>query len=225
MANGPLEKMRILAYPSPLFEQSGPPALEYELMFNPASYSQTFAMGLDLNQQFGANKVLPKFHMVKPQVYSFDFIIDGTGATGDSRDVDKDTKRLLKIVGFFGEIHAPFFLTLNWGTFTVRAVLQDISFNYDLFDPSGKPIRAKVKASFVEAIPDLLAALLGGKTSPDLTHFRVFKEGDTLPVLCREIYGDENLYIEVAAANDITNFRNIKPGTELSFPPIDKEEA
>ena len=36
------------------------------------------------------------------------------------------------------------------------------------------------------------------------------------------IYGDPLLYIEVAKANGLTDFRNLKPGRTLVFPPVEK---
>ena len=39
--------------------------------------------------------------------------------------------------------------------------------------------------------------------SPDLTHVRMVKAGDTLPGFCEQIYGDPRLYLKVAAANGL----------------------
>ncbi|HEU6454372.1 MAG TPA: peptidoglycan-binding protein, partial [Roseateles sp.] len=58
--------------------------------------------------------------------------------------------------------------------------------------------------------------------SPDLTHKRVVKAGDRLPLLCNEIYGTPHLYLQVAAANGLDDFRNLAPGTQLFFPPLEK---
>jgi len=46
-------------------------------------------------------------------------------------------------------------------------------------------------------------------------------DGDTLPAMCDRLYGDSKYYIAVAAANGLTSFRDIKPGTPLVFPPKD----
>ena len=49
-----------------------------------------------------------------------------------------------------------------------------------------------------------------------------YQAGDQLPVLCRLIYGDPQLYLRVARANGIDNFRDIPPGTQVFFPPLEK---
>jgi nucleoid-associated protein YgaU len=48
------------------------------------------------------------------------------------------------------------------------------------------------------------------------------KAGDTLPLMTEEIYGDDKYYLEVARINNITSFRQLQPGTEIFFPPIEK---
>ena len=60
------------------------------------------------------------------------------------------------------------------------------------------------------------------KSSPDLTHERVVKEGDNLPLMTYRIYGDPKYYLEVARVNGLTNFRKLTPGQKIVFPPIEK---
>jgi nucleoid-associated protein YgaU len=59
-------------------------------------------------------------------------------------------------------------------------------------------------------------------SSPDLTHIRMVKDGDTLPLMSFRIYGDSKYYLEVAKANNITNFRKLTVGRKIFFPPIEK---
>jgi nucleoid-associated protein YgaU len=48
------------------------------------------------------------------------------------------------------------------------------------------------------------------------------KAGDTLPWLCYNIYGDSRYYLEIARVNKLINFRKLREGDELYFPPIAK---
>lgn len=217
-----LEKMRIIASLTPFFEQYSPPVFEYEVMFNPAKYGQKYKATYNDDQPPGSKGILPKFVDVQPQTYTFEFVIDGTGATGSKRDVNQDVKKFMRTTGFFGEIHSPLFLTLSWGTLIVRCIMESADVTYDLFDPEGRPLRARITASFKEIIPDLVRTLLEGKSSPDLTHVRTVQEGDTLPLMAQRIYGDASLYIQVAEANNLSNFKKLIVGSTLVFPPIDK---
>ena len=49
------------------------------------------------------------------------------------------------------------------------------------------------------------------------------QEGDSLPLMCHRIYGDARYYLEVARTNALVDFRSLRPGTELLFPPLEKE--
>jgi nucleoid-associated protein YgaU len=40
--------------------------------------------------------------------------------------------------------------------------------------------------------------------------------------MCYSIYGDPKYYLQVAEVNGISNFRQLKPGTDHFFPPIEK---
>ncbi len=95
-----------------------------------------------------------------------------------------------------------------------------MNIDYKLFNPNGSPIRAVVKVKFISATDAELTAAKENKKSPDLTHVRMVKEGDTLPLMTFRIYGDSKYYLEVAKANKIQNFRKLKVGQEIFFPPI-----
>jgi hypothetical protein len=89
-----------------------------------------------------------------------------------------------------------------------------------MFDMFGLPIRAKISASFTERTPSGLGALLSMLSSPDLTHKIEVKEGDILPLLTYKTYNNQNYYLQVARVNKLKNFRKLKAGTTLVFPPI-----
>jgi len=98
--------------------------------------------------------------------------------------------------------------------------------NYDfkLFDPQGQPLRATAKVTFKSDETDALRESFNKANSPDLTHRRTVKAGDTLPLMCHRIYGDASMYLQIAKINKLLNFRNIEVGQELFFPPIDKSK-
>lgn len=65
---------------------------------------------------------------------------------------------------------------------------------------------------------------LGLNGSPDLTHYRTVKEGDTLPLMAQRHYGSPGYVGLVVAANRLENHRALKVGRKLYFPPIDKTQ-
>ena len=56
--------------------------------------------------------------------------------------------------------------------------------------------------------------------SPDITHKRIIKQGDTLALMTQKIYNDQHYYMDVANVNRLDGFRKTTPGTEIFFPPI-----
>ena len=56
------------------------------------------------------------------------------------------------------------------------------------------------------------------RSSPDRTRVRVFRDGETLPLLAYEAYGDARLWRLIAKENKIARPRFIQPGTPLRNP-------
>ena len=102
--------------------------------------------------------------------------------------------------------------------------MKSADITYTLFKSDGYPLRAKVKATFSENIEDTLRTAKEGKKSPDFTHQRIVKDGDTLPLMTYRIYGDDSYYLEVARINGLTNFRKLETGTIIQFPPLKQEK-
>src|SRR5438270_677363 len=128
------------------------------------------------------------------------------------------------VLTYDGDIHEPRDVQLLWGTLSFTGKLTSLQFNYKLFQPDGTPIRAIATAAFIGSIDDNLREALKKSNSPDLTHIRKVAQGDTLSLMTYKIYGDASYYIEVARINKLVNFRNLAPGTEILFPPINKSK-
>lgn len=126
---------------------------------------------------------------------------------------------------FSGDIHSPRFVKVSYKDLIFKGQLDSLKITYTLFDPSGTPMRAVAQASFTEYIDQVTLDKLANRKSPDLTHVRVIKNGDTLPLMCNKIYGNSKYYLEVAKVNNLSDFRNLIPGTKLFFPPLDKTTA
>ena len=105
-------------------------------------------------------------------------------------------------------------------TLLFKGRLESLTLNYTLFRPNGMPLRARANASFVGFTDELLLHSKIKKNSPDLTHVITVQAGDTLPLLCNRIYGRSDYYSQVAEVNGLTAFRDLRPGTQLVFPPL-----
>src|SRR5205814_10247697 len=149
------------------------------------------------------------FKQAKPGDMTLTFFLDGTGASGRLVDVQSMVEQFQTVTGYSGDLHRPNYLKVMWGTLQIkRCVLNSASIAYKLFKPDGVPLRALVTASFSDNSDDTTRVALAQDHSADLTHRRVVKAGDNLPRLCHEIYGDPRLFLRVAHANGIDDFRN-----------------
>ncbi len=216
-----LEKLRILAFDKP--DYTGSPVGEFRAYVNPAEITLSYEVEFDSAQGAGTTNSRMEFKKVKPGDMTLAFFIDGTGADGRRVDVRQEIEKFQTVTGYNGNIHRPNYLKVVWGTLQVkRCVLKSASIAYKLFRPDGVPMRAVVTASFTDNSDDKTRVAMADDRSPDLTHVRVVHAGDTLPDLCYRIYGDPLLYLEVARANSLDDFRKLVPGTRIVFPPLER---
>lgn len=216
----------------------------FTALINPTGFSLTHKVEYNTERKEGANATNAQFIKKSPQILQLEFLFDGTGVTEANTGnklinkikeglgkrnpfsrtaVEKQLEDFYKATGDFkGTIHKPYTVTVTWGKFEFKGSLTELTIDYKLFNKDGSPLRAIGKATFLESISDELAALMANKNSPDLTHKRTVQDGDTLPIMTERIYGDSKYYLEVAKVNNLINFRQLKPGTELYFPPIEK---
>lgn len=220
MPGGQLEKLVVRAYSAPDYAESALVGT-FTAYVNPAELTIAYEMEYDAAQGSGTTGARMDFKKVKPGDLQLVFFLDGTGANGTRIDVQEQVDAFTDLTGYNGDIHRPNYLLVAWGTITVkRCVLKSASIAYKLFKPDGTPLRAAISASFVDAVEDQTRVALAQDSSPDLTHVRVLRAGQTLAGLCHEIYGDAALALKVARANGLDGVRRVAPGTRLRFPPL-----
>jgi hypothetical protein len=196
---------------------------EFEAFVNPNEITLSYEMEYDSAQGSGTTGSRMEFKKVKPGDMSLTFFLDGTGASGRALDVQDKIAEFQAVTGYDGSIHRPNYLKVVWGTLQVkRCVLKSATIAYKLFKPDGVPLRAVITANFTDNSDDQTRVALAQDESPDLTHVRLVKAGDTLPLLCYQIYGDPAYYLEAARVNRLDQFRVLRPGTHIVFPPLEK---
>ena len=225
--SGNLQKMLITAYDDSNFETK---AKEFSVYINPATYSHSYRICYNDIQAQGSSGSSSDFNKIATEKVNFELIFDGTGVvpsalpgllpfTGDG--ISKQIAEFKDIVcKYCGNIHSPKFVELAWGTLRFNCRLESLAITYTLFKPDGTPLRAKADAVFIGYTSGKLLALQAKKCSPDLTHIVTVRAGDTLPMMCYTIYGSSAYYAGVAAANGLTDFRQLVPGAQLRFPPL-----
>lgn len=218
---GALERLIIKAYERP--DYSGQLVGEFDAYVNPNEITIAYEAENDSPQVAGTTANRVNFKEMKPGDLSLTFSLDGTGANGRPLAVQSKVEQFQTVTGYNGNIHRPNYLKVVWGTLQVkRCVLKRASIAYRRFRSDGVPMRAVITATFTDSADDQTRAVRAQDQSPDLTQIRLVRAGDTLPLLCHEIYGNPLLYSKVAGANGIDDFRNLTPGTRIFFPPLEK---
>jgi len=227
--SGGLNKLKITAYSDGDFKkQVGDPFL---VTINPQKYSHGYKIKYTDPQAQGSSGGSPNFNKVPSESVSFELVFDGTGVVppptpSAAPDVGKQVDAFKALIfGYDGQIHSTKFLVLAWGTLLFKCRMTELKLDYTLFKPDGAPLRATATASFVGYNDEAELALQANKSSPDLSHLVTVKAGDTLPLLCWDVYGTSAYYVQVARANGLSGFRYIPPGTRLLFPPLQEAPA
>ena len=238
-----LEKLRITAYTDRKRSQWKPVKIflgleenVFEVPFNPDSYRSSHRVNYQRPQGINMPDKPARYAFTSPDELSLKLTLDGTGVsyTGAveaarvvlDRSVTQQIDKFKKVcLTMNGEIHEPNFLRISWGPLDFKGRLKSLDIKFLSFDSGGRPIRAELDVVFVkdEMLEEI--ARKAGKQSPDVTHSRIVRAGDTLPLLCRAIYGSSHYYLFVARVNRLDDFRNLTPGQELVFPPVVAQQA
>ena len=205
----------------------------YEAMFNPESFSQKYEIEYGKNQGLNSTNKQVSYVRSRPRVLNLKLIVDGSGVhemgilqLGGAQTVSDRVKKLIDLTfRMNGSIHEPNYLVVEWGgkedgglIFSCR--LGSVDVTYTGFNRDGSPLRAELDVVLISDQDVQKRMAQENKRSPDLTHSRIVKSGDTLPLLSKEVYGSSTYYLRVAQANNLDDFRNLTPGQKLFFPPL-----
>lgn len=244
---GKLEKLTLRAFKPAASPEDKPvpsdsPEDTYVVQVNPGTYTLNKLINYSRQTGHGDTASEALYNNTPPANLSFEFLFDGTGVVPEPSELgdiplvgaiasalsgpkkfvvmDEIQKFDRLVHAFDGTIHRPRELLLVWGALVFPCVLTSVSYRYTLFKPDGTPLRAIAACSFCEHVPRSLAERKKNATSPDLTHLRDVREGDTLPAMAYAIYGKPELYLEVARVNKLVNFRRLRPASRVAFPPV-----
>lgn len=229
--SGNLTKVHIEAYSDDAYNSL---VGAFDVLYNPNTYDVEYKNEFDTSRPENANDSLPQFKSAKGKDLVIELLWDATGAsfTGIAEEftriraeghVEASIQRFLALTfELQADTHRPNFLKVNWGTLMFQGVLTSAKVTYSLFANDGKPLRAKMNCTFMSHRALEEQAAETQRNSPDLTHYLAVDGSLSLPSLSFKVYRDPKYYLEVAKHNRLNNFRSLKQGTRLAFPPIEK---
>jgi len=219
-----LEKLTITAFKD---EDRKVETGKFIVMFNPSSYSQSYVNKLVSPPVVGTAGTALAYAGPVPSSLSLAFTLDGTGVHDigifaiTAETVAQRVKQFLSVAHEYkGTIHEAHYLVVEWGALSYSCRLAKADITYTSFDRDGQPLRAEVKAEFLYDKSTKMIAKEAQLESPDVTHARIVRSGDTLTLLTKEVYGSSARYLDVARWNGLDDFRDLVPGQQIFFPPL-----
>jgi Contractile injection system tube protein len=140
--------------------------------------------------------------------------------TDQGNDVNSDIAFLESLTQIDSTLHAPPVVQFDWANFSFTGVVASVREKLTLFAEDGRVLRARLALSlksYKAAEVQLRDLKL---SSPDRSHARVLREGETLAHIANEAYGDPRMWRPIALANNIDRPRFVEPGTPLWIPAM-----
>lgn len=218
MSDG-LTKMKIIGFKEGIFRTK---RNEITLQINPNSLKYSMGVSYSKDKRIGISGKEIKFNACENSSLSFEILLDDTGIIPLTRKSIVDTINFLEEVFYNidGETHEPNYLHINWGSFNYKGRVSSLSYDYTMFRSDGSPLRVKISTTITGYMDKLYESQIVQRRSPDLSRLITFKSGESIAYWCNEIYGDASYCVDVARYNNLSNFRNIQPGTSIMFPPL-----
>jgi hypothetical protein len=199
---------------------------EIPCALNPESYTVTKSNIWTFKPTNSTDTPKPEFGGGLPRMTHVQLLFDTT-LLGPDQSVKGVANDLLKMMDIAKG--APPFVTFTWGSQeSWKAAPLSVSVHYTLFHPNGEPIRALVDLELAQADKGSTASSSSaGKTQNPTTRairgMRVHRvrDGDSLPSIAYEAYGDATRWRAIAEASGIDDPLSLRRGTELTIPRLE----
>lgn len=212
-----------------LINVSVDPEEPIDVLFNPTEYSIDGGASYAELQIPGADMPILQFVRGEAQTLTLELFLDGTTRR---EPIEEDLNHLRDFVRINGDLHAPPVCRFEWGRSVTEGASQGAQENaftgvvtslrerHTLFNEDGRILRTRVTLTLKSYRSVDVQNRETPRESPDRTHIRVLREGETLSQLANETYGDARLWRVIASENGIERPLFVEPGTALRVPSL-----
>jgi hypothetical protein len=191
-----------------------------ECAFNPQDYTVSKANVWTYKPSQSDDLPKPEFGGGMPMTYKLSLLLDAS-LDGPDKSIKDAANRLM--AAMHGNAKAPDPIEFSWGSVKLpKGVPVSLSIRYVLFRPNGEPVRAFVDLELAQAEKST-----DGKAQNPTTRAiaglraRTIRDGDSLPSLAYDAYGDATEWRAIAEANGIDDPMRLRRGKELTIPRLD----
>lgn len=193
-----------------------------EVQFNPSDLSIDRGAVYASMPVPGLETPIQQFIRGDADTLTLELFVDDTSSRNQSgtESVKAKLEQLRKFVRIDKSLHAPPICKFVYGDLDFTGTVVSLRERHTLFSPTGNAVRARVTLvlkKYKSAEVQLRELAL---ESPDRTHVRVLREGETLATIANEAYGDPRMWRPIAEANGIERPRFVAPGTALKIPAL-----
>ena len=183
--------------------------------FNPGQLTVDKSVTYAEQSIVGLDAPIQQFVHGGAESLSFELFFDTYPLREDVRTRTDDVNSLLMVDG---ERHAPPVVRFEWGEISFTAVVESTNTTYEMFLRDGTPVRARIDLTLREYTPPRKQLAEEPRHSADRRSVRRVIEGETLPAIAAEEYGDPAAWRLIADANNIDNPRELAAGKQLLIP-------
>jgi nucleoid-associated protein YgaU len=199
-----------------------------EVMFNPEEYTINSEVTYAQSAIPGVSGPLLQFVHGNMATLEMELLLDtqeahrssGRAVNAAGSDVRDLVRAVTDLMSIDASTHAPPVLLFTWGSLTFTCVLARASQKYQMFLPTGIPVRARMQVTFNEFRNVDLEAKEIKRQTADYTKRRTVGQGETLSAIAADVYADPTMWRPLALVNDIDDPRVLTPGTELVVPRL-----
>jgi nucleoid-associated protein YgaU len=188
-----------------------------EVMFNPEEYSLNRDNNFASQAVPGLSSPLLQFAHGNLRTLELELLFDTYERQGDVR---VETEKFVGLMEIDPELHAPPVIVVAWASLQFRCVLTKASQKFLLFLDDGRPVRARVSASFAEFIDPEHEALKVKRQTADYSKRHVVLQGETIASIAFRYYADPTLWRPIAVRNELDYPRALVVGSELLIPAL-----
>jgi nucleoid-associated protein YgaU len=196
------------------------------VLFNPEEYTVNSEVTYAQSAIPGVSGPLLQFVHGNMATLEMELLLDTqeahTGRTQNSAnsDVRVLVAAITDLMTIDSTTHAPPVLLFTWGSLTFTCVLARASQKYQMFLPTGIPVRARMQVTFNEFRNIELEAKEIKRQTADYTKRRVVGQGETLSSIAADVYDDPTVWRPLALVNAIEDPSSLAPGLELVVPRL-----
>jgi hypothetical protein len=192
---------------------------EIRVCFNPTEYQVDKSVPWSAHAIKGLDAPEMQFTLGDPRRLAMELLFD---TYEDGEDVRKRyTQKIENLCAVKPQKKRPPRCQFLWGKWAFDCFVESVSQRFTMFLEDGRPVRAIMRVTLVEALTAKEQRQRRGNPGPaDRTKRRSVRQGENLALIAYQEYGDARQWRPIAEANDIDDPKVLKPGQLLVVPPL-----